>query len=46
MQSENVIDGFDFESFIHDGNGGDDGTFDFGSGFSMDPDTTIGAGTD
>lgn len=43
MQSENVLTDFDFDSFLQDGTGAEDGTFDFNSGFSMEPDTTIGA---
>lgn len=43
MQSENVLTDFDFDSFLQDGTGGEDGGFDFGgAGFSMEADTTIG----
>ncbi|KAK4040166.1 hypothetical protein C8A01DRAFT_15927 [Parachaetomium inaequale] len=38
-----VLTDFDFDSFLQDGNGGEEGPFDFNSGFSMEPDTTIGA---
>lgn len=41
MQSDNVLNEFDFDSFLHDGNGGEDGTFDLA--FSMEPDTAGGA---
>ncbi|KAK3305146.1 uncharacterized protein B0T15DRAFT_493326 [Chaetomium strumarium] len=43
MQSENVLDGFDFDTFLQDGNTAEDPTFDFTQGFSMEGDTTIGA---
>ncbi|KAK4151280.1 hypothetical protein C8A00DRAFT_17293 [Chaetomidium leptoderma] len=43
MQTDNVLTEFDFESFLQDGTGGEDGGFDFNGGFSMEPDTTIGA---
>ncbi len=43
LESDNVLTDFDFDSFLHDGTGGEEGTFDFNSGFSMEPDTTIGA---
>lgn len=43
MQTDNVLADFDFDSFLQDGNGPEDGNFDFNSGFSMEPDTTIGA---
>lgn len=43
MQSENVLTDFDFDSFLQDGTGAEDGGFDFNEGFSMEPDTTIGA---
>ena len=43
MQTGDVLTDFDFESFLQDGNGGEEGAFDFNSGFSMEPDTTIGA---
>ncbi len=43
LQTDNVLTDFDFDSFLHDGNTGEEGAFDFNSGFSMDQDTTIGA---
>ncbi|KAK4244851.1 hypothetical protein C7999DRAFT_16917 [Corynascus novoguineensis] len=44
MQTNDVLTDFDFDSFLQDGNGGEEGTFDFGnSGFSMEGDTSIGA---
>jgi hypothetical protein len=43
LQTDNVLDGFDFDSFLQDGNNGEEPTFDFNAGFSMEPDTTIGA---
>jgi hypothetical protein len=43
MQSDNVLDGFDFDTFLQDGNPTEDPTFDFTQGFSMEGDTTIGA---
>lgn len=45
-QTSDVLDGFDFDSFLHDGNGGDDGVggFDFANvGFGMDDGNTIDA---
>jgi hypothetical protein len=41
-QSNDVLTDFDFDSFLHDGNNGDDGVgnFDFGgTGFGMDDGT-------
>lgn len=43
MQTDNVLTDFDFDSFLQDGNTADESGFDFNSGFSMEPDTTIGA---
>jgi hypothetical protein len=43
LQTDNVLDGFDFDSFLQDGGNGEEPTFDFNAGFSMEPDTTIGA---
>lgn len=43
MQSADVLNDFDFDSFLHDGNGGEDGSYDFTAGFAIEPDTTIGA---
>jgi hypothetical protein len=43
MQTDNVLTDFDFDSFLQDGTGAGEGPFDFNSGFSMEPDTTIGA---
>ncbi|KAK3291477.1 uncharacterized protein B0H64DRAFT_420296 [Chaetomium fimeti] len=43
MQTDNVLTDFDFDSFLQDGTGTGEGPFDFNSGFSMEPDTTIGA---
>lgn len=42
MQTENVLNDFDFDSFLQDGNPEAD-HFDFGSGFTMEGDTGIGA---
>ncbi|EAQ84388.1 hypothetical protein CHGG_08402 [Chaetomium globosum CBS 148.51] len=39
--SDNVLTDFDFDSFLQDGTGAGEGAFDLG--FSMEPDTTIGA---
>ena len=37
LTSSDVLNDFDFDSFLHDGTGGDDGTFDFGnSAFGME----------
>ncbi|KAK0644270.1 hypothetical protein B0T16DRAFT_194879 [Cercophora newfieldiana] len=33
LTSDNVLTDFDFDSFLHDNNGGDESTFDFGAGF-------------
>lgn len=35
MQSSDVLNDFDFDSFLHDGNG-DDQPFDFNNTFTMD----------
>ncbi|KAK4098368.1 hypothetical protein N658DRAFT_432105 [Parathielavia hyrcaniae] len=43
VAADNVLDGFDFDSFLQDGTNGEEGPFDFNTGFSMEPDTTIGA---
>jgi hypothetical protein len=43
MQTDNVLTDFDFDTFLQDGNGGDEANFDFAAGFSMDQDATIGA---
>ncbi|KAL2017919.1 hypothetical protein VTK56DRAFT_1511 [Thermocarpiscus australiensis] len=42
MQTDNVLTEFDFDTYLQDGDPGDDGTFDFTSSFGMEPDTTIG----
>ena len=43
LTSENVLDGFDFDSFLHD-NDGDNNGFDFNTGFpSMEGAGEIGA---
>ncbi|RSL66422.1 hypothetical protein BHE90_013391 [Fusarium euwallaceae] len=38
ISGSNVLDDFDFDSFLHDNDGddGDDGVFDFPEAFSMD----------
>ena len=33
LTSDNVLTDFDFDSFLHDGTGGEDGGFDFNAGF-------------
>lgn len=43
LQTDNVLTDFDFDTFLQDGNGAEEGGFDFSSGFSMEPDATIGA---
>jgi hypothetical protein len=43
METDNVLTDFDFDSFLHEGPVGEEGTFDFNAGFSMEGDTTIGA---
>jgi hypothetical protein len=42
LQTGDVLDGFDFDSFLHDNDGGDT-TFDFNPGFSMEGTGEIGA---
>lgn len=43
MHSENVLTDFDFDSFLEAGAGAGEPDFDFNAGFSMEPDTSIGA---
>jgi hypothetical protein len=33
LTSGDVLNDFDFDSFLHDSNTGEDGTFDFSAGF-------------
>jgi hypothetical protein len=33
MTTDNVLNDFDFDSFLHDGSGDDPGAFDFGGPF-------------
>ncbi|KAL2162554.1 hypothetical protein VTH06DRAFT_7468 [Thermothelomyces fergusii] len=43
-QSDDVLNDFDFDSFLQTNNPGEEGNFDFGNtGFSMEGDTSIGA---
>jgi hypothetical protein len=43
MQTEDVLNAFDFDSFLHDNPGAEDGEFQFSAGFSMEGDTSVGA---